>query len=398
MSLIYYNEQPHVFAKDPKRHYYKTVNVPVEYTDWVQPTLTNNGILGGNSFAVSCDSVFESWQPWLAFRNMYSATEYFHSGYGQPHWITIYNPKPLKVSSIKIQNRGIDGSCLLNYEIRVSNDNNIWVSIKSGTMTNTALGAENTVTISTQNHYRYWQIRSLSCIGGNNDYWASSRITIVAQELVHESYTYEMEVSENDDYDRYEDVPDYEHIKSKLLIEPTITTPTLPSNIPWVQPVLTGETGAIGGAEFAVTESDYFVDATGSGEPPQKAWYMFSNTDHEWQINAVDLNTWQWMIFYNPQHLVLESLKIAPSQEVYFPAQVEVVASNNRSTWESIGSYVCPSNVTFGVYYEIPLNSNAIKGFRYFSIRVLPRTTVSIMIRRVQITARYANENDTIPN
>lgn len=201
--LVYSKGKPHSFAKYKTRKYYKTI--PAVTRAFTQPTLTANGTMGGDSFAVDRDSIHQTWEPWYAFRNKYVATEYFHSGQGQPHWLAFYNPYPLKISSLKIQNRGIDGSCLVNYEIHASEDGNSWTTIRTGTMTNTALGANNTVSISNQNYYKYWRIKSLSCTGGNNDYWACSRITITAMEMTQVEH--EIEVSEGEDYDRYVDEP-----------------------------------------------------------------------------------------------------------------------------------------------------------------------------------------------
>lgn len=203
MNLIMSNGTPYLFARRKAGRYFKTI--PAQTRSFTQPTLTENGIIGGDSFAVAGDSVYRDFQPWYAFRNKYVATEYFHTGKGQPHWLRFYSPNPLKVSSIKIQNRGIDGSCLANYEIQASGNGEEWVTITTGTMPNTELGAENSVSVPSSTYYKYWQIKSLSCTGDNNDYWATSRVTINALELL--SPEHEIEVEEGEDYDRFSAEP-----------------------------------------------------------------------------------------------------------------------------------------------------------------------------------------------
>ena len=71
-------------------------------TPWTQPTLSDNGVVGHNSFAVKANeyisnSSADSGPIWKAF-DANTAT-YWRSG-TTSGWVEIYNPQPLKISSI----------------------------------------------------------------------------------------------------------------------------------------------------------------------------------------------------------------------------------------------------------------------------------------------------------
>lgn len=165
------------------KKYYK--NIP-----FVQPTLSSNGVIGGDSFAVASQSQHEANEPWHAFRNAYDGTVYFLSGKTLSQNLYIYNPNPIKVNKFIVQNRGIDGSCLVDWRVYYKDEygdtvGSGWAQCASGTTSNHALGASNDLVIHDGvGFHKYWCIQAVSCTGGNNDYWAASRITLDAQEIV----------------------------------------------------------------------------------------------------------------------------------------------------------------------------------------------------------------------
>lgn len=81
-------------VKKIERKYYK-------YTiaDWVQPVLTENGTIGGDSFAVKASSLLsQKYDAFHAFDGQEKT--WFITGTPQPQWLIMYNPLPLNVSKI----------------------------------------------------------------------------------------------------------------------------------------------------------------------------------------------------------------------------------------------------------------------------------------------------------
>lgn len=79
-----------------EKKFYKYV-----YRPFVQPVLTQNGTIGGGSFAVSADSEETAYDryAWKAFDN--DVTTMWASGGGANQgWIEIYNPDPLNITSV----------------------------------------------------------------------------------------------------------------------------------------------------------------------------------------------------------------------------------------------------------------------------------------------------------
>ena len=70
---------------------------------WEQPTLTSNGTMGGDSFAVAASSTVwsDGAQAWGAF----NPDSFWHADSSSTQWIAWYNPKPLKVTKFQLLNR-----------------------------------------------------------------------------------------------------------------------------------------------------------------------------------------------------------------------------------------------------------------------------------------------------
>lgn len=130
--------------------YYKYV-----YNDWTQPVLTSNGTMGGTSFACSQSAYYsdtsetaqyafyafdgvtaDSGHEWQI--NSVSTSSYY--------WISWYNPKPLKISKIKVLNSQAN-YVVKNWNLQVSSDNKTWTTIASGTNTVTAGLTSWTITV-----------------------------------------------------------------------------------------------------------------------------------------------------------------------------------------------------------------------------------------------------------
>lgn len=121
-----------------------------------QPVLTANGTLGGNSFAVTGKSVY-SGDYWNAFDN--NTSTIWHSNGGMPQWLTMYNPKALKLKKLKIttsnssEHKGVTAGTVLG-----SNDNATWEHICDWTNNVTGQGATWEIVVNSQKYYKYHQL------------------------------------------------------------------------------------------------------------------------------------------------------------------------------------------------------------------------------------------------
>ena len=179
--------------------YRETIRKYYKYVDWVQPILTENGVMGGNSFACSASTVYGSYYPYLAFDGD-GSVDGWHSQQGTPQWLSWYNPEKLSISSIAITNTHETGSpdTFKNYEVQVSDDNSTWKTIYSGTNTT---GAKQTWIIDlsdVENYSNYFRIYITSF--NNRNYGRAALVNITAKILSESSEL---------DYDVYEDVDIY---------------------------------------------------------------------------------------------------------------------------------------------------------------------------------------------
>ena len=161
--------------------YYKYV-----YQDWTQPVLTENGVLGGDSFAVSASNYYDSpRQPFNAFDGKNAETSgCWHSTKGTTQWIAWYNPKPLKYSKITILNRPATPHAVKDYQIQVSDDGSIWDAVYSGTNTVSAATTSWDIDLSSINPVsKYMRLYADTSHG---EYIVIGEITITAQEAVEE--------------------------------------------------------------------------------------------------------------------------------------------------------------------------------------------------------------------
>ena len=150
---------------------------------WTQPVLSSNGTWGGAAFAVSASSVLSSnSEPWKAFDGIpdTNSNDRWHSSSGHPAWIGWYNPEPLIITNIQVQNRAVDGSFINSYDVSYSDDGSTWTVCTSGTSPNQTDGAYWNIPISETTGHKYWKLISNSSSGSNNDYTAVGLITLTA--------------------------------------------------------------------------------------------------------------------------------------------------------------------------------------------------------------------------
>lgn len=225
------------------------------YNDWEQPVLTANGTIGGDSFAVSASSYYDSArQPWNAFDGINSNSESgcWHAGSGYPQWLSFYNPKLLRVTNLKIINRyaynGETGAPM-EYQIQTSANGENWTTIYSGTNENVDSQASWDINLAdvSGNISKYWRIYITSSQGS---YVVIGEVEITAQEAIAVSGT-------QTDYDyigeaksyalniiKYRDVPNVTVVGSPTIVDNVVsgfssanylTLPELfrPENNPW---------------------------------------------------------------------------------------------------------------------------------------------------------------------
>lgn len=173
------------------RKYYKTINVPEETIPFVTPVLSSNGVYGQGSFSIK--SVPEAtWVLYYAFDN--NGNTFYQVS--NPCSIYFYTSSKIKVSSIFFAISSGSAGKVRSYG---SNDGSQWKEL-GGAYTNSG---SFTLNVNSSDFYHYYRVDTS---GGSKDYFYGDRITITADELIKEAYSYEIEVAEGEEYDRYEDV------------------------------------------------------------------------------------------------------------------------------------------------------------------------------------------------
>lgn len=180
-----------------KRSYWK-------YQDWEQPVLTENGTMGGDSFAVEASSEVNSNRPaWQAFNGDTTSSYWGSVNSTAIQWLSFYNPKPLKVTALEIYSYyDASDSTYKSFYIKEaiiqgSNDNTNWDNIK--TITNSAWVEKIPVDLSDNNKvYRYYRIYITDRAYYSGTYCSIdiNEVKITAQEPIE---------STSSDYDYYTD-------------------------------------------------------------------------------------------------------------------------------------------------------------------------------------------------
>ena len=160
-----------------KHSYYRWNDGP-----FVQPALTADGTIGGDSFACDMDSRYSSevhYACWRAFdgRTVFNQYRQAITADGQPHWIEFYNPVPLVVTKMTVYN-GYDTSLPLAWQFQCSDDNTTWTTIASGTNTNYTEGGEWSFDVANSGLHKYYRFYTTSGYGTNSGTLAISEFVI----------------------------------------------------------------------------------------------------------------------------------------------------------------------------------------------------------------------------
>lgn len=190
---------PYVFM----RRFYKKYT----FGSWTRPNLSANGSMGGTSFAVSVDNIYDGNYPaWKAVDgNTTTGNNCWASGTnGFPHWYAFYNPDPLKVTQLQIMNRVYTASYanIQNYQIQISDNGSSWTTIYTGTNSNNTSGSTWTINLSSVDYKpsKYFRIYITSRLG-NDSYVTIGELKITAQKVTGATN------SNSNDYDYIENVP-----------------------------------------------------------------------------------------------------------------------------------------------------------------------------------------------
>jgi len=128
---------------------------------FIQPTLTANGTMGGDSFAVSASRTAQSTTAaWRAFDNN-SSTRWAGGTTQYPVDITMYNPFALRVIGISITNYW--ARTFTSGDVQAGDDlNNLTTVVSGWTNSNNTQGGVWTIDVNSQYYYKYWRLHFLS--------------------------------------------------------------------------------------------------------------------------------------------------------------------------------------------------------------------------------------------
>lgn len=158
-------------------HQWGSVSLGQQEFDWIQPTLTSNGIVGEDDFAVFADSSGNTNCEYYPFNN----SSWLGLTTRPQHW-GFYSKTPLKISAVQWLNN--DGR---NYNItggtfQGSNDNSNWIDLATIDRVTTA-SAIRTLTISNSSYFTYFRFEITSSYHDSNtqNYCLIRNISITAK-------------------------------------------------------------------------------------------------------------------------------------------------------------------------------------------------------------------------
>lgn len=330
-------------------------------TKFEQPTLTENGVWGGDAFAVSASSEHMSggYATYRAFDGDLTTDWHPNTPYEQPHEIKWYNPNPLFINDITIWQTGVHGYCVRDYQLFASNDDVDYQLIREGY--STAVKDESfTITVNNKIGYKYWSLKSIT---SNH----SSLSPIVT----------------------------YGEIK----INAQERKPEVVRQVPQSQPVLTeAPSTQLGGTEFACTEDQGYLVTDTSGV--QNIWNLFRrpyNGSDEQQYNGAAVGTTFSGWIYNPQPLIIKSISFSNHGTVEFaPQSVYVYGSLDGINYTKIGGYD-EQPTTYPDFIPVDITNNGPQ--KYLKVEMVVKSPVCCVLKQIEIQAeQYVQHNPSYLN
>lgn len=306
-------------AKDVK--YYKYI------TGFQQPILTENGTMGGDSFACYCPTVFGSYEPWKAFNEILNYEEVF-AAVGISGSLYFYNPNPLRIKALTVYNRASGPYVRPVYTMTVyaSNDNNDWILLT--TYNNTKYKADEvwSVPVNSTEFYKYFRLD----ITTKETDIVINELKIVADCLNPETF------SDN--------------------------------NSNWMQPFLSTD-GTVGGDSYACrcneTYGSYYAHNA-----------FDSDLSNQWVAPQSNDPT-VWIEFYSPVLLKVSQLDITNVNNGYNTVwtRVEVFGSLDGKTYFSFGEY--DTNTAQNATWTVNIPEEKQKLTKYIKITGAPGSSMS---------------------
>lgn len=171
-----------LYNENPNASYFAKSEIVV--SSWSQPNLASNGTMGGGLFALTTDVLQLSG----SIDNIYSIMNNsigasFHSVQNvTTGHIDFYNPTPLKITNIHVQNQTDSGSANRASATGIiygSNDGTNWTTISTYTNTQQNISGEWDISLSSNTtFYKYYRWESTS--GGSGGYWTIANIKFTA--------------------------------------------------------------------------------------------------------------------------------------------------------------------------------------------------------------------------
>lgn len=351
---------------------------------WVQPVLTSNGTLGGDSFACIASNEYTygstTYYAHLAL-DANNSTNWLTGTYSNtdlPIYLIFYNPEPLNVTSISVANRGTYNTYATEGNVYASNDGNSYILLRS--FTNSVSGTNNTWTIdlsSNSGTYKYYKLEITAGV------WDKSKTNGMGISELQIIATQEVD-SVISTTKHYNAIKCTEKKYYKIL--------------PWTQPSIPSN-GTLGGDSFAIEPSS---QNSASGEI-YYAWHAFnddvitSEGNNAWRTAGnLPVGTLHHIIVYNPNPLKVDHISYTNfGQTIVTPRSGDVYGSNDGSTWVHITSYT-NSTYTSGATWNINVNSTA--GYKYHKITFLPDSNAGYIwcaeIRLIAVQYSEATSTD----
>lgn len=313
------------------RKYYKIL-------PWTQEKFSSesdNGVLGGDKFAISVPSYLSPYYSWYAYDGI---DDYQHGWCSRTitvdvDGLTIYNPNPLKISTLEIHHFTGTVYVYRAYQGKLmgSNNGSNWTQLTSWSVADTDEDADViTLSLSLDTAYKYYKIVPIAT--HSNKYWGVQELYITADQIIE---------STESDYDFYEDVEQHKVVK-----ETTRKYYKYVDQV-WTNPIMTAQIEP-GGTEFAA-----FMDSTYS---TRYAYHMFdeqSSGAGTGYIAQTKGTLPHFLGFYNPNPVRITNITFIwykATSGYYSPKNGQLEASNDGINYTSLEAFsysTMPQSISF---------------------------------------------------
>lgn len=347
--------------------YYKYTDI-----DWVQPALTSNGTISGDSFAVSGTQKTDGTQSiWMAFDNS-SSTVWCPVAVANPAnaYCIIYNPKALKVLKLTILNRNVASVHVTGYEIHGSNDNINWDLLTTGTNNVSGSSATWEIQVNSENYYEYYKFLITSGKYTSQTSCSIAEIKIMAQEQIVVNGTEE-------DYDFY--------TEEEIYSLPTETIKKYYKYIigDFVQPIL---------AMNDTSKNFIITDSIGDGRGYNAFDGINSTTTDGVYCPHTSAGSFSgannWLQMYSVNGLNITNIAVSNRNNTCAVREGNIQVSENGEDWIKISDWV-NNNTTANATWNIPVSYEGFyKYIRiYFTKGTSTGTGTWVGLTEIKLTA-----------